>query len=1610
MATTQRSANRKKKTVPRVAPTLNPKAEIERPPSAASHNSWLGQDIDGDEEIDRVSTPVQRLTPVSGSLTSVRDFENDGLTSGHRPLSPRAPSPGNLLERPITPSSGRLSPLDGIMGKKKSKVMPTEDDLPNVDSVRHTPEPMEAWSDQSMADLHDDTGHRPKTAQKTRSSSRTRTPGEGGHTGSVPSMHSVISVREASEDHRISGVMEGRRSPAVMPSTSARHEEDNRSLVSTTSRSRVTPPQMEHEQQAYVPFVYARDCIARVMEDMKKMKGNHIRIVHEIQDSYRQIEDQTQDQFNGFVINLRSQYKDKVVTFRQVIEVHRKELGSHKSYWEQTLMSLSQRNKELMKEKKRLLIINKVEIERLEKEKVELTSTLTQQTDKEHQHFIATKKELEGSNEEKKIIQDELQTEKEEVERLRAELAASKSSSYSSGGDVVVPVVAAIERSASRSSSSRVEVAPVPVVVGSGLGEEERQRLQDEKAEMQDKYIESQKEYVILQSKYASLESQFQMVAKAASAGDGNKMEEQIESLKNDQESMKQEEEELTEEINTWEDDFKEKNGREPTEEETPMSVRELQTQLDEVQNMQSDLGSKVTTLTAIKEGNIPEPEAVSAPEPIIKTVEVTVPDPTTVAALAMAQKRIAKLEAQVKTLQASLQKEMKKQKKEKASVARTKKDDKEEKNLRLLLQAVLRQVHEINDEEITPKERVATRLEEAELAKPSLLEGRDKAKEEADGSTDYDSFNAANQKVLTNETDIIALTMIQTGAVPEELGGMMTPQVIVAGGGGGGDSGGVSSEEMEELQARITELEEENESLTDSNRELEETKEDMEEKIEDLKARIKELEDAEGASGAGAAAAAFAMANLDLDDDDMQGMSGQMTALQMKIDSVEKELLKEKEAHSKTKEEVETLEEDIERLKAEKADNSAGGDAKGEAARAALVAEMALQTKQISGFEKKIEALEQEKLKNIPPDTAKEINSLYSKVKELERQRDAAQKEAIAKTAEASKITVDFSSTQKFLEKEREANKKHQATLKTKMAEKDKHAKELVATTEKKFTERLEQNKNQITALEKKVKTLSAAGAVGGAKAGGAKTDAKTEKKIQMLQDQNAALKKQVQEEQARAKQFKDDVKEAKAAGAGDKNATKKIEKQIKDLEKKLEMETKKHEREAKKATEFEAELKTTTKDRDSLKDEVAKLMAQISSLGVAAEEALELKEKCTTLEKENKELQKELKAATDNYNSERVLRKKYYNMVEDMKGKIRVYCRARPLSGSEKERGNFSIIKRPDEYTVDITSTRGQKEFQFDHIFMPENTQAEIFEDTDRLIQSAVDGYNVCIFAYGQTGSGKTFTMIGDKEQKFPGIAPRAFQKVYELIEENKSKFSFRVYTYMLELYNEKLIDLYNKNKGEPPKLDIKKDKKGMVYINGSVIQEAGNSKELYGLFEEGSANRHVASTKMNSESSRSHLVIGVIIESTNLGTGAVVKGKLTLVDLAGSERSAKTGATAEQLKEANSINKSLSALADVISALSSEQSFIPYRNNKLTMLMQDSLGGNAKTLMFVNISPADYNAEETVISLTYASRVKLITNDASKNSDNKEIARLKDVIAKLKKGETLDEEEVE
>nr|XP_029118654.1 kinesin-like protein KIN-14I isoform X2 [Elaeis guineensis] len=379
--------------------------------------------------------------------------------------------------------------------------------------------------------------------------------------------------------------------------------------------------------------------------------------------------------------------------------------------------------------------------------------------------------------------------------------------------------------------------------------------------------------------------------------------------------------------------------------------------------------------------------------------------------------------------------------------------------------------------------------------------------------------------------------------------------------------------------------------------------------------------------------------------------------------------------------------------------------------------------------------------------------------------------------------------------------------------------------------------------------------------------------------------------------------------------------------------------------------------------------------------------------------------------YKEEQILRKRYYNMIEDMKGKIRVYCRLRPLNDKEIVAKEKSIISSIDEFTVAHPwKDDKSKQHIYDHVFDQTASQEEVFEDTKYLVQSAIDGYNVCIFAYGQTGSGKTFTIYGSESN--PGLTSRATGELFKIMKRESSKYSFSLKVYMVELYQDTLVDLLLPKHAKHLKLDIKKDSKGMVSIENVTNVQISSFEELRTIISRGSEQRHTAGTQMNDQSSRSHLILSIIIESTNLQTQSLARGKLSFVDLAGSERIKKSGSAGKQLKEAQSINKSLSALADVIGALTSDGQHIPYRNHKLTMLMSDSIGGNAKTLMFVNVSPAESNLDETHNSLMYASRVRYIVNDPSKNVASKEVVRLKKLLAYWKEqaGKRGDDEEFE
>jgi hypothetical protein len=379
---------------------------------------------------------------------------------------------------------------------------------------------------------------------------------------------------------------------------------------------------------------------------------------------------------------------------------------------------------------------------------------------------------------------------------------------------------------------------------------------------------------------------------------------------------------------------------------------------------------------------------------------------------------------------------------------------------------------------------------------------------------------------------------------------------------------------------------------------------------------------------------------------------------------------------------------------------------------------------------------------------------------------------------------------------------------------------------------------------------------------------------------------------------------------------------------------------------TELESTLITLggcTRERDELKQRLLSMGEMSQALEAAQSRAAD----ADRLEKEFASTAAHAAVLENMYKEEQLLRKKYWNMMEDMKGKIRVFARCRPFATYEKERGCSQVVTFEDETTLTVDSSRGPKQFIYDAVFTPESSQAELFDDMKRLVQSAVDGYNVCIFAYGQTGSGKTFTMTGTPD--LPGVTPRTINELFALKAAMGNKADVRVSCYFVELYLDNLRDLLharrNPSDQSPPKLDVKLDAKKMVFVKNAVTEEANSAEALATLFEQGNKMRKVGGTKMNAESSRSHSIFSIIVEVTNQTTKKTTVGKISLVDLAGSERQDKTGATDDRLKEAMSINKSLSALGDVISALSTGEKFIPYRNNKLTQLMQDSLGGKRR-----------------------------------------------------------------
>uniref|UniRef100_A0AAQ5ZM33 Kinesin motor domain-containing protein n=1 Tax=Amphiprion ocellaris TaxID=80972 RepID=A0AAQ5ZM33_AMPOC len=295
------------------------------------------------------------------------------------------------------------------------------------------------------------------------------------------------------------------------------------------------------------------------------------------------------------------------------------------------------------------------------------------------------------------------------------------------------------------------------------------------------------------------------------------------------------------------------------------------------------------------------------------------------------------------------------------------------------------------------------------------------------------------------------------------------------------------------------------------------------------------------------------------------------------------------------------------------------------------------------------------------------------------------------------------------------------------------------------------------------------------------------------------------------------------------------------------------------------------------------------------------------------------------------------------------------------------------------------------------------------ENLLDNAFMGYNACIFAYGQTGSGKSYTMMGSAEQ--PGLIPRLSSSLFSrTVQEAREGESFTVEVSYMEIYNEKVRDLLDP-KGSRQALRVREHKVLGPYVDGLSHLAVASYKDIESLMSEGNKSRTVAATNMNEESSRSHAVFNIILTHTLMdlqsGTSGEKVSKLSLVDLAGSERAAKTGAAGERLKEGSNINKSLSTLGLVISALAEQgagknkSKFVPYRDSVLTWLLKDSLGGNSRTAMVATISPAADNYDETLSTLRYADRAKSIVNHAVVNEDpNARIIReLREEVEKLR-----------
>ena len=320
---------------------------------------------------------------------------------------------------------------------------------------------------------------------------------------------------------------------------------------------------------------------------------------------------------------------------------------------------------------------------------------------------------------------------------------------------------------------------------------------------------------------------------------------------------------------------------------------------------------------------------------------------------------------------------------------------------------------------------------------------------------------------------------------------------------------------------------------------------------------------------------------------------------------------------------------------------------------------------------------------------------------------------------------------------------------------------------------------------------------------------------------------------------------------------------------------------------------------------------------------------------------------------------RRKMHNVIQELRGNVRVFARVRPFLPNDgvdlSSPPDPSISAAADGVSLRISRVDDDRcedhAFTFDKVFCPSSSQEAVFQEVSEFVQSALDGFNVCLLSYGQTGSGKTHTMQGSGDGPMRGIIPRAMQQVGQYKSELETQgWEYEMEVSFVEIYNESIRDLLRHGSSHDQKHEIKRDLSGEVFVTDVVKMSVNpnNACEIDNIMEIASRHRSVSATAMNEQSSRSHSVFCLYLKAKNVTNGTTLRGSLSLVDLAGSERLDRSLATGSRAKETMAINKSLSALTDVFVAIGNKQSHIPFRNSKLTYLLQPALSGDGKTLM--------------------------------------------------------------